>query len=97
MYIQTKYLAVYTLVEKYKNILFYFDCRTQSICHVFVFVLHSESGIKPVPILATSAAATRSNQKKPILLHKIEGYEETVNQAVILPGEDGVVAVCDDR
>jgi hypothetical protein len=53
--------------------------------------------IKPVPILATSAAATRSNQKKPILLHKIEGYEETVNQAVILPGEDGVVAVCDDR
>lgn len=53
--------------------------------------------IKPVPVLATSATAARSNQKKPILLHKIEGYEETVNQAVILPGEDGVVAVCDDR
>lgn len=53
--------------------------------------------IKPVPTLATSTATARPNQKKPILLHKVEGYEETVNQAIILPGEDGVVAVCDDR
>lgn len=53
--------------------------------------------IKPVPTLATSSSAVRSNQRKPILMHKIEGYDETVNQAIILPGEDGVVAVCDDR
>jgi len=51
--------------------------------------------IKPVPTLATSAA--RANQKKPVLLHKIEGYDDTVNQAVLLPGEDGVIAVCNDR
>lgn len=54
--------------------------------------------IKPVPSLATSSSASaRGNQKKPILLHKIEGYDDDVNQAVILPGEDGVIAVCDDR
>lgn len=53
--------------------------------------------IKPVPTLATSASATRANQKKPILLHKVDGYDDTVNQAVLLPGEDGVIAVCNDR
>jgi len=54
--------------------------------------------IKPVPSVATSSSPSgRGNQKKPILLHKIEGYDEEVNQAVLLPGEDGVIAVCDDR
>lgn len=54
--------------------------------------------IKPVPSIATSSStATRGNQKKPILMHKIEGYDENVNQAIILPGEDGVIAVSDDR
>ena len=54
--------------------------------------------IKPVPSLATSSnTSARGNQKKPILLHKIEGYDDDVNQAILLPGEDGVIAVCDDR
>lgn len=54
--------------------------------------------IKPVPSIATSSSTTtRGNQKKPILMHKIEGYDENINQAIILPGEDGVIAVSDDR
>lgn len=54
--------------------------------------------IKPVPTTATTnSASNRANQKKPVLLHKVEGYDDAVNQAVLLPGEDGVIAVCNDR
>jgi len=30
-------------------------------------------------------------------MHKIDGYDDEVNQAIIIPGEDGVIAVSDDR
>lgn len=53
--------------------------------------------IKPVPAQGGSSMAAKASQKKPILIHKIEGYDDTVNQAIIIPKEDGVIAVSDDR
>lgn len=53
--------------------------------------------IKPVPAQGGSSLAAKSNQKKPVLIHKIEGYDDVVNQAIIIPKEDGVIAVSDDR
>jgi hypothetical protein len=38
-----------------------------------------------------------SSTKKPVLLSKLEGCNDDVNAAVIIPGEDGVISVCDDR
>ncbi|KAI5743004.1 hypothetical protein M8J77_013530 [Diaphorina citri] len=35
--------------------------------------------------------------KKPVLLSKIEGYSDDINQAVIIPGKDGVISVSDDK
>ena len=38
-----------------------------------------------------------SSNRKPILLHKLEGCNEDVNDARIIPGVDGVISICDDR
>lgn len=38
-----------------------------------------------------------STNKKPILLSKLEGCNDDVNDAIIIPREDGVISVCDDR
>ena len=35
--------------------------------------------------------------RKPQLLNKLEGCSDTVNMAVIIAGEDGVISVSDDR
>lgn len=53
--------------------------------------------IKPVPNQGGSSVGSKANQKKPVLIQKIEGYDDTVNQAIIIPKEDGVIAVSDDR
>lgn len=37
------------------------------------------------------------NTKKPQLINKLEGHQEPVNIAVIIPGEDGVISISDDR
>ncbi|KAK3764121.1 hypothetical protein RRG08_039292 [Elysia crispata] len=39
----------------------------------------------------------QANVRKPVLLNKIEGIPETINQALIIPKEDGVISVSDDR
>ena len=44
-----------------------------------------------------STAARPASLRKPILMNKIDGYDDEVNQAIIIPGEDGVIAVSDDR
>lgn len=46
--------------------------------------------------------ATQTNDrfcttKKPALLVKLEGCNEEVNAAVLIPGEDGVISVSDDK
>ncbi|XP_066253897.1 WD repeat and FYVE domain-containing protein 2 [Euwallacea similis] len=46
--------------------------------------------------------ATQSNErfcttKKPILLSKVEGCSDEINAAVLIPGEDGVISVSDDK
>lgn len=46
--------------------------------------------------------ATHSNEKfcttkKPALLAKLEGCNDEVNAAVLIPGEDGVISVSDDK
>lgn len=38
-----------------------------------------------------------STTKKPSLLSKLEGCTDDVNAAVVIPGEDGVISVCDDK
>ncbi|XP_070538975.1 WD repeat and FYVE domain-containing protein 2-like [Ptychodera flava] len=35
--------------------------------------------------------------RRPVLLNKLEGCNDTVNKAIILPKEDGVISVSDDR
>lgn len=35
--------------------------------------------------------------RKPILLHRVEGSQEVVNMAVIVPKEEGVISVSEDR
>jgi len=50
--------------------------------------------IKP----ATSSSSDKfSSTKKPVLLSKLEGCNDDVNAAIIIPGEDGVISICDDR
>lgn len=46
--------------------------------------------------------ATQSNDrfctsKKPVLLAKLEGCNDDINAAVLLPGEDGIISVSDDK
>uniref|UniRef100_A0A672PZ49 WD repeat and FYVE domain-containing protein 2-like n=1 Tax=Sinocyclocheilus grahami TaxID=75366 RepID=A0A672PZ49_SINGR len=39
----------------------------------------------------------RPQTRKPVLLSKIEGFQDVVNTAVIIPKEDGVISVSQDR
>ncbi|KAG8222020.1 hypothetical protein J437_LFUL002781 [Ladona fulva] len=50
--------------------------------------------IKPAP---GSRSDNYSSARKPILLSKLEGCNDDVNAACIIPGEDGVISVSDDR
>lgn len=38
-----------------------------------------------------------SSSRKPVLLSKLEGCSDDVNAAIIIPREEGVISVCDDR
>ncbi|KAG0429126.1 hypothetical protein HPB47_023933 [Ixodes persulcatus] len=49
--------------------------------------------IKPIG----SSDAQVGNSKKPQLINKLVGHQEAVNVAVIIPGEDGVISISDDR
>uniref|UniRef100_A0A1B6CDK1 FYVE-type domain-containing protein n=1 Tax=Clastoptera arizonana TaxID=38151 RepID=A0A1B6CDK1_9HEMI len=50
--------------------------------------------IKP----ATTNSNDRFNTtKKPVLLSKLEGCNDDINQAILIPGLDGVISVSDDR
>lgn len=48
-------------------------------------------------VKANFANKTKPSHRKPELIHRIEGYESSVNAAKIIPGEDGVISVSDDR
>lgn len=50
--------------------------------------------IKPAPRNANDRFSTT---KKPELLSKLEGCNDDVNAAVLIPGEDGVISVSDDK
>lgn len=50
--------------------------------------------IKPAP---RSANDRFSTTKKPELLSKLEGNNDDVNAAILIPGEDGVISVSDDK
>lgn len=46
--------------------------------------------------------ATQSNErfcttKKPILLSKLDACSDEINAAVIIPGEEGIISVSDDK
>lgn len=49
--------------------------------------------IKP----ATGSQDKFKSTKKPVLISKLEGCSDDVNAAIIIPGEDGVISVSDDR
>ncbi|XP_041069089.1 WD repeat and FYVE domain-containing protein 1 [Carcharodon carcharias] len=40
---------------------------------------------------------SRMQTSRPVLLSKIEGHQDTVNAAVLIPKEDGVITVSEDR
>lgn len=40
---------------------------------------------------------SRPQTARPVLLNKIEGHSDTVNAAVLIPKEDGVITVSEDR
>lgn len=46
---------------------------------------------------AMAAEIPRPQTRKPVLLSKIEGFQDVVNTAVIIPKEDGVISVSQDR
>jgi len=50
--------------------------------------------IKPAPRNSNDRFSTT---KKPELLSKLEGYNDDVNGAILIPGEDGVISVSDDK
>lgn len=50
--------------------------------------------IKPAP---RSVNDRFSATKKPELLSKLEGSTDDVNAALLIPGEDGVISVSDDK
>ncbi|KAK0179768.1 hypothetical protein PV327_005489 [Microctonus hyperodae] len=50
--------------------------------------------IKPAPGATNDKF---SSNRKPILLSKLEGCNDDVNAAIIIPKEDGVISICDDR
>ena len=65
---------------------------------MFIVLDSMAAEIKAVPSGPDTPAPSRpAGLKRPILIHKIEGYDDDVNQAVMMPREDGVVAVADDR
>ena len=43
------------------------------------------------------ATNKQGNTRKPVLISKLEGFNDDVNMAVIIPREDGVVTVSDDK
>lgn len=49
--------------------------------------------IKP----ATQSSERFCTTKKPALLAKLEGCSDEVNAAVLIPGEDGVISVSNDK
>lgn len=49
--------------------------------------------IKPATQSGDKFCAT----KKPALLAKLEGCNDEINAAVLIPGEDGVISVSDDK
>ncbi|XP_028292647.1 WD repeat and FYVE domain-containing protein 2 isoform X1 [Gouania willdenowi] len=48
-------------------------------------------------IMATETAQPRPQARKPYLLGSIDAFQEVVSTAVILPKEDGVISVSEDR
>jgi hypothetical protein len=57
---------------------------------------------KHIKMAAEIKPATQSNDKfcttkKPALLAKLEGCGDEINAAVLIPGEDGVISVSDDK
>ncbi len=48
-------------------------------------------------IKATVGAAHSGNVRKPQLVNKLDGSTDDINMAVIIPREDGVISVSDDR
>jgi hypothetical protein len=42
-------------------------------------------------------ASTLPKNKRPTVLSKLEGHNDTVNEAVIVPGEDAVISGSDDK
>ena len=48
-------------------------------------------------IKPATGSGHEGNTRKPQLINKIEGSSDDVNMAVLIPREDGVISVSDDR
>ena len=65
--------------------------ETGLFCHV---ILSKMAGCE---IKSSVAAANSENVRKPQLINKLDGSSDDINMAVIIPREDGVISVSDDR
>lgn len=43
------------------------------------------------------AQKNKPSHRKPDLTHRLEGHENSITAAKIIPGEDGVISVSDDK
>ena len=46
---------------------------------------------------ATFGSSHSENVRKPQLINKLDGSSDDINMAVVIPREDGVISVSDDR
>jgi len=70
------------------------DSRGGIITHTHTHI-HTE-GIEGKTAMAAEIHS-RPQSFRPVLLNKIEGHSDTVNSAVLIPKEDGVITVSEDR
>ncbi len=60
----------------------------------FYHVILSKMAAEIKPSVGSSLSG---NVRKPQLVNKLEGSTDDVNVAIIIPREDGVISVSDDR
>ena len=47
--------------------------------------------------MAAAIQTDERNIRKPVLINKIDGSISTINEIKIIPKDDGIIAVSDDR
>lgn len=46
---------------------------------------------------SSSQNAVRGGERRPILIDRLDDFQSEINAAIVLPKEDGVITICDDK